>query len=179
MPGVLGLGESDANVAALNGHSATKSRAHGSGALGSAAFRDWYVTCSDQGMRQFFVWVLSCWLLACAGTQPSPNVRRPNIPEVYTADGRVLGVERPLPEDPATNVHLIFQSQDEEPVRVELGPGWYVDEGKVHFDPKDDISVEGRREVRNGKPVIVARSVRKGSTTLRLRDEEARPLWSH
>jgi hypothetical protein len=54
-----------------------------------------------------------------------------------------------------------------------------LDEGKLRFDPKDDISVEGRREVRNGKTVIVARSVRKGSTTLRLRDEDARPLWSH
>jgi hypothetical protein len=131
-------------------------------------------------MRLFSILTLSCLLGACAGTQAAnPNVRRPAIPEVYTADGRVLGVERPLPEDPVTNVHLIFQARNEEPVNVELGPGWYMDEGKLRFDPKDDISVEGRREVRNGKTVIVARSVRKGSTTLRLRDEDARPLWSH
>jgi hypothetical protein len=131
-------------------------------------------------MRLFSVWALSCLLGACAGNQAAdPNVRRPAIPEVYTADGRVLGVERPLPEDPVTNVHVIFQARNEEPVNVELGPGWYMDEGKLRFDPKDDISVEGRREVRNGKTVIVARSVRKGSTTLRLRDEDARPLWSH
>lgn len=130
-------------------------------------------------MRLFSMWVLSAWFCGCAASQEPPNVRRPLIPEVYTADGRVLGVERPLPEDPATNVHLIFQSRDEEPVRVELAPGWYLDEGKLHFDAKDDVTIEGRREVRNGKPVIVARSVRKGSTTLRLRDEEAHPLWSH
>lgn len=131
-------------------------------------------------MRMFSVWVLSVWLAACASSAAGPgSVRRPNIPEVYTADGRVLGVERPLPEDRATNVHLLFQAQGEDPVRVELGPGWYLDEGKLHFDAKDDISVEGRREVHNGNSVIVARRVRKGSTTLQLRDEQANPLWSH
>lgn len=129
-------------------------------------------------MRAFSVLVLSLWLGACASRQPVAQVRRPNIPEVYTADGRVLGVERPLPEDRATNVHVLFQPRGEEPVNVELGPGWYMDEGKLRFDAKDDISVEGHREVQNGKSVIVARRVRKGATTLQLRDEEAKPLWS-
>ncbi|HET9929672.1 MAG TPA: hypothetical protein VFQ35_03250, partial [Polyangiaceae bacterium] len=103
-------------------------------------------------MRTLSVCVLSVWLAACASSQSpaTAQVRRPNIPEVYTANGQVLGVERPLPEDAVTNVHLVFQARGEEPVRVELGPGWYLDEGKLHFDPKDDILVEGRREVHNG-----------------------------
>lgn len=128
-------------------------------------------------MRLFSVWVLSVWLGGCATRGPSAPVTNPALPEVYTADGQVLGVERPLHEDPATNVHLIFQARGEDPVRVDLGPGWYLDQGKVRFDPKDDVSIEGQREVRNGNAVIVARSVRKGSTTLRLRDNQARPLW--
>lgn len=129
-------------------------------------------------MRSFSVLVLSLWLGACASQPASTQVRRPNIPEVYTADGRVLGVERPLPEDRVTNVHVLFQADGEEPVNVDLGPGWYLDEGKLRFDAKDDISVEGHREVQNGKSVIVARRVRKGATTLQLRDEQSKPLWS-
>ena len=73
----------------------------------------------------------------------------------------------------------MFQPKGEEPVRVELGPGWFLEEGKLHFDAKDDISVEGQRVTRNGSSEVVAKTVRKGPTTLQLRDEEARPLWSH
>jgi hypothetical protein len=131
-------------------------------------------------MHRLAVFALSLWLAAACGPgdQTLP-ARSPALPGVYTADGQVLGVERPLPEDPATNVHLVFQASGEAPVRVELGPGWYLDEGKLRFNPKDDVSVEGQRVIRNdGSSVVVAKRVRKGPTTLQLRDEHDQPLWT-
>jgi len=130
-------------------------------------------------MRIVAVCTLSLWLGACGTPDRTLPARSPALPGVYTADGQVLGVERPLPQDPAANVHLIFQAKGEAPVRVELGPGWYLHEGKLHFDPKDDVSIEGQRIDHNGDSLVVAKSIRKGPTTLQLRDEHAEPLWSH
>ncbi|MGC4094846.1 MAG: hypothetical protein QM756_44390 [Polyangiaceae bacterium] len=130
-------------------------------------------------MQSVSIWALSLWLAACATTGTAAPERTTPLPGVYTADGQVLGVERPLPQDRSTNVHLIFQAKGEEPVRVELGPGWYMDEGKLDFDAKDDVSVEGQRVSRHGNTVVVAKSVRKGSTQLQLRDAESQPLWPH
>ena len=107
---------------------------------------------------------------------PWPPDGSRNTPDVHTSDGRVLGVERRSAEDPASFVYLTVQA-GEQPIRVELGPGWYLDEHGLTFATEQRVTVQGRRVTRSGQPILVARRIQKGSQVLILRDEHDRPLW--
>ena len=115
--------------------------------------------------------------LACAPVSYSPPPSRPADAPVSTADGRIIGVERGSPSDPAAYVHLIVQPGSDAPIRVELGPGWYLDEQGLRFSKDEIVSVQGRSEVRANSSVFVARSIRKGEETIELRDEHGQPKW--
>jgi hypothetical protein len=82
-------------------------------------------------------------------------------------------VERSSPDDPATHVHLVIQPEDGTPVRVDLGPGWYLDEHGLSFSKDELVEVEGRPEPREGGQVIVARRVRKNGKTVDI--DESQP----
>ena len=123
-------------------------------------------------------------LLAFACTVTSEGVSAgptgPNPAPVYTAaDGRVLGVERASPEQPATYVAIVFQADGKEPIRIELAPGWYLEERGLHFTPQDRVHVEGKTEARPGGSVLVVRRIEKDGKVLELRDESGRPAWEH
>jgi hypothetical protein len=84
------------------------------------------------------------------------------------AGGTVLGVERASPTDPATHVHLILQASDGSPVRVDLGPGWYLDEHGLRFSKDDVVKVEGEPKRGAGGDVFVAHRVSKEGRTVEL-----------
>jgi hypothetical protein len=74
-------------------------------------------------------------------------------------------------------VHLTVRA-DKETISVHLGPGWYVLNQDVSFEPKDRIEVKGSRITFQGKPAIIAGEVKKGEEVLNLRDENGFPAWS-
>jgi hypothetical protein len=113
---------------------------------------------------------------SCAPTHVA-STPRASAQRVYTADGHVLGVERSNPENPESYVHIVVAIDGKEPVRVELAPGWYLDEQGLRFSKEDAVWVEGQRTVREGKTVVVARRVRNGDETIMLRDDHGRPAW--
>jgi hypothetical protein len=110
-------------------------------------------------------------IVACAGTA-GPVAQPPaHEPPTYMADGTILGVERSSPEDPVTHVHLVIQPTAGTPVRVDLGPGWYLDKHGLRFSKNEHVEVEGRRESRAGESVIVAGRVRKDGKTVEIVDQ--------
>lgn len=115
-------------------------------------------------------WILALSLFtSCGGTVESqPGPRPSDATPTYTAGGTVLGVERATPADPATHVHLILQPSGGSPVRVDLGPGWYLDEHGLRFSKDDVVEVEGEPKRRAEGDVLVARRVRKGGKTVEL-----------
>lgn len=131
-------------------------------------------------MARPFLVALAAVLFACAPslqTGPGdPAARRP--PPVWTVDGRVLGVERSVPDSPATYVSIVVQNDRDETFRVELAPGWYLDRQGLRFSEEDRVQVEGRRESRDGGTVIVARRIRSGASVIELRDADERPAWT-
>jgi len=98
---------------------------------------------------------------------------------VYTADGRVLGVEHGPSDSPATTVSIVIQPDGAAPVHVELAPGWYLDRRGIHFSEQDRVHVEGRRDDRSGSTVVVARRIRKDGSTIELRNDADEPTWEH
>jgi hypothetical protein len=129
------------------------------------------------GMLSRALWLASLVTLsaACgAPREPAPPVQ-PAPP--FSTDGRVIGVERKSPDDPGAYVHLLVAADGERPIRVELAPGWYLDQQGLRFSREERVSVEGHRERRAGDEVVVARRLRRGAETIELRDDHDRPRW--
>ena len=75
-------------------------------------------------------------------------------------------------------VHLVLRTDAAPALSVRLGPASYVDRQTMKIAAGDRIEVKGSRVTVDGKPVIVAAEVRKGSERLALRDDAGVPHWS-
>ena len=74
-------------------------------------------------------------------------------------------------------VHLKLKT-DKETVSVHLGPGWFMEKQETKIIVGDTIEVKGSRLTMENAPVIIAAEVRKGSSILKLRDENGVPVWA-
>jgi hypothetical protein len=83
----------------------------------------------------------------------------------------------PSPEERLSEVAVITLHASGEPIRVELAPGWFLDEHGLKYSPEDRLLVTGERIEQNGESRLVASEVEQGGVRLRLRDEQGRPLW--
>lgn len=98
--------------------------------------------------------------------------------ETRTADGEILGVDRQPPGyELAQGLSVRLSTDEAQPIVVQLAPGWYLEEKGVAFRARERMTVRGRREVRDGREVLIATEVRRGENWIPLRDETGRPLW--
>ena len=94
-----------------------------------------------------------------------------------TLNGTVDSVERVTSENmPMAGIHLVVKSENQM-IQVHVGPAAFVDK-KMMFTQGDTIQVVGSKVTMGGKPVVIAREIKKGHEVLQLRDERGRPLWS-
>lgn len=101
-----------------------------------------------------------------------------NPASVESVSGEVQSVNRMVPRrGMGAGVHLMVKT-DKETVAVHLGPAWYLDRQDTRIEKGDTVEVQGSRVTLRGKPVIIAREVKKGDQTLKLRDENGVPVWA-
>jgi hypothetical protein len=62
-------------------------------------------------------------------------------------------------------------------VTVNLGPPWYVHKQDFTFKPGDALEVTGSKVARDDQTMILAAQVKKEGQTLKVRDENGKPLW--
>lgn len=97
---------------------------------------------------------------------------------VETISVEVVSVEKVSPRNGMFyGVHLLVKT-GEETISVHLGPGWYLEEQGVTFEPEDKLEVTGSKVSFDGEQVIVASEVKKGDEVLKLRDGNGIPAWS-
>jgi hypothetical protein len=97
---------------------------------------------------------------------------------VETIAGEVISVDRITPwKGMHYGIHLMVKT-DKETISVHLGPGWYIENQDMKFEPKDRVEVRGSRITFEEKPAIIAAEVKKGEEILKLRDENGFPVWS-
>lgn len=101
-----------------------------------------------------------------------------NPQTVETISGEVVSVARITPMKGMNyGVHLVLKT-GRETISVHLGPGWYIENQDVTIRPKDRVEVTGSRITFEGKPAIIAATVKKGDEELVLRDARGFPAWS-
>lgn len=89
--------------------------------------------------------------------------------------GEVLGVDRVAVQDQNLLNLRLRVTGDPAEVRVQLGPGWFLDEQGLHFETSDHITVQGSRLLINGIPTVVATEVTKDGRTIHLPKKESSP----
>lgn len=98
---------------------------------------------------------------------------------VETVSGEVTSVELMTPmKGMSQGVHVSLKTGTET-VSVHLGPSWYMENQDTKIEKGDKIEVKGSRITHMGAPAIIAAEVKKGGSTLKLRDEATgRPAWA-
>ena len=66
---------------------------------------------------------------------------------------------------------------DEGSISVSLGPPWYVHKQNLSVNRGDTLEVTGSKVTRDDQTLILAREVKKEGQTLKVRDENGKPLW--
>jgi len=75
-----------------------------------------------------------------------------------------------------TGVHLSL-TVDSKPLSIHLGPAWFLDESGVELAKGDELSVTGSRVEMDGEDVVIAATVERGDSVLKLRDSDGFPVW--
>ena len=98
---------------------------------------------------------------------------------VETVTGRVLSVEKTAPTKRRGYWVDVMLQTGNGTIPVQLGPAWYIDKHTPRIETNDTITVTGSRITLDGRPAIVAADITKGNDLLKLRDDNAIPIWPH
>ncbi len=101
-----------------------------------------------------------------------------NPATVETVSGTVEAVKKFTPmKGMYSGIHIMLKT-DKESVDVHLGPEWYIERLDTKIEKGDKIEVKGSKVTMMGKPAIIAAEVKKGDSTLVLRDSAGIPAWA-
>ncbi len=101
-----------------------------------------------------------------------------NPATVETLTGTVEAVDKVTPmKGMNTGIHVVLKT-DKETISVHLGPEWFVERLDTKIQKGDTIEVKGSRVIFDGKPAVIAAEVKKGDSTLVLRDNNGIPAWA-
>jgi len=97
---------------------------------------------------------------------------------VETVEGEVISVET-VRSNCCSDMHgalHVSLKTDKENILVFGGSAWYLGKN-VKIGKGDRISVTGSRITEDGKPAIVAKEIKKGTTAVRVRSDDGKPMW--
>lgn len=125
-------------------------------------------------------------LAACQTTQPiapSSSNMGEEVPhnemrqrEPQWISGQVMGVDRvPIEQYNDSTIHLRVTTDKNQDVDLELGPGWYITERGLVFEPHQQIEFRGQKTPTGD--TFVAHQLRRGQQTIELRNEDGTPKW--
>lgn len=114
-------------------------------------------------------------LLACSQSPPEAPTEEYRRREPMWLSGEVMGVDRiPVDEYNESTMQLIVTTETDENVRLKLGPGWYMEENGLTFEPQQHIEFRGQH---NPDGSYVAHSLRRGQRTIEIRNPDGSPRW--
>ncbi len=101
-----------------------------------------------------------------------------NPSTVETLSGTVESVDKITPmKGMNSGIHVMLKT-DKETISVHVGPEWYIERQDVKLEKGDKIEVKGSRVTFADKPAVIAAEVKKGDSTLVLRDSNGVPAWA-
>jgi hypothetical protein len=138
------------------------------------------------GWRWIVVFFLVAPLLlgvTASSAQTAQAEPEPRYDASATVDAMtVVAEQREVPRGNAlAGIHLMVRlesaKENSETIDVYLGPTSYIEDFQVTFVKGDRVQVTGSKVKYSGAPLILARQVRRDTTTIFLRDEHGTPYW--
>jgi hypothetical protein len=111
-----------------------------------------------------------------AGTPDRPPALRYDSTTVITLQGAASGTYRPFRGSDLTAIRIEVSS-GLDPVTVVLGPDYWMALQPVQLRKGDAVSVRGSRVVHDGKVLVLAEFILRGTDRLVLRSERGDPRW--
>ena len=97
---------------------------------------------------------------------------------IETVIGDVVKINKIKPmRGMSYGVELVLKTE-KETLSIHLGPGWFIDNQDTKIAVKDHLEVKGSRVTIDGKPALLAATVKKGDAVLQLRDDAGFPMWA-
>src|SRR5436189_4230845 len=127
-----------------------------------------------RGRAVFFATCLMFAAAAFARSVDPPTTYDRNA-EV-TVSGVVIEVQGAVATEGIVGVHLLLKTE-RAVLTVHVAPALFIGENNFWFQTDDHIGITGARVFHGGYPAVWARTIVKNGKTLRLRDDEGRPLW--
>ncbi len=101
-----------------------------------------------------------------------------NPSTVENVSGVIESVDKITPmQGMNSGIHVMLKT-DKETISVHVGPEWYIERQDVKLEKGDKLEVKGSRVTFSGKPAIIAAELKKGDSTLVLRDSNGIPVWA-
>jgi hypothetical protein len=100
-----------------------------------------------------------------------------NVNTVETLKGQIIRVDKFSSGKNSSGIHLLLNT-GKDSIAVHVGPEWYLTKQNIQFNANDNIEVKGSRIMYDNHPAIIAAEIKKGNSTLVLRDAKGFPLWS-
>ena len=97
---------------------------------------------------------------------------------VTTVSGVVQSVYSDTPPGVRTQAIYLGLKTDAESIPVQLGPEWFIQKLTTKFDKGDKIEVTGAKVTVEGKTMILAAQVKKGTESVVFRNSSGVPVWS-
>jgi len=113
--------------------------------------------------------------------QATPAEPEPRYDTTSQFDTMTVVAEQREVGTPLNGIHILVRldtaKENSDTLDVYLGPTAFVKDFEVTFEKGDRVQVTGSKVKYGGNPLILARQVRRDSTTLYLRDEHGTPYW--
>ncbi|MFI5330399.1 MAG: DNA-binding protein [Desulfobaccales bacterium] len=97
-----------------------------------------------------------------------------NLQTVTTIQGTVESLG---PKGPRMQHESRIIKTDQGSIMVHLGPTSYINQQQIQLNPGDCVEVTGSKVEMRGRTMLLAKEVKVGGKTLRLRDDQGLPLW--
>jgi hypothetical protein len=97
--------------------------------------------------------------------------------KVEVVAGQVVSLEQITGRGPGAAVVLKVNTGNET-LSVHLGPQWFIDKQDMKLAAGDTVEIKGAKATRAGADIFIAAEVKKGSSVLKLRDENGVPAWA-
>jgi hypothetical protein len=118
--------------------------------------------------------VLLTLLAAVTKTEPEPRYDPATVVDLMVV---VTEVRAAAGENGLDGVRLIVRTEANTNIDVYLGPSSFLKEFEITFAKGDRIQIIGSKIKLAGSFIVLAREVRKDSTTLYLRGRNGEPYW--
>ncbi len=94
-----------------------------------------------------------------------------------TVKGSILEIQHPPSDRASLGVHLILKT-DAGTVEVHLSPARFLAANQISLSKGDRVEVTGSEIKYRGADALIARELKIGNKTLRLRDSQGVPQWN-